>query len=132
MGYTRKSKIYKLRFEGTEQDGLEVRVRGLTVGQLNGMADDEAEDTAAARRRMRQLLADQLIDWNMEDEDGNPLPCTMASIDTLDPLELAAIINAWTSAITQVSGPLPQTSDGGPPSEVGQIPMEPLSESLAS
>ena len=39
MGYTRKRRVYNLTFDGGEYDGMQVRVRGLTVAQLEDVLD---------------------------------------------------------------------------------------------
>jgi hypothetical protein len=131
-GYTRKRKTYRLEFDGTDQDGLTVRIRGLTIAQLDTLQEAEIDNTVDGRRATQELLAEQLVEWNMEDDDGRPLPPTLDSIRSLDPAEFSAIISAWATAIAGVTDPLEPSSNGGAPSLEASIPMAPPSDALAS
>lgn len=132
MGYKRKTKIYDLDFAGTEQDGLEIRIRGLNLDQINTMQTDQLGNSPEGRRRLMAFFAEQLINWNMEDDDGQALPPTLDSIRTLDFEEFDSIIGAWGTAVAGVDAPLPQTSADGQPSVEASIPMAPPSDALAS
>lgn len=136
MGYRPKRKTYALDFEGTDYDGLEVRLRGLTTGELlDAMEKKDAANEDANSGEFRELLelvAEKIVDWNVEDDDGRPVEPTLAALIDQDPDFNLAIINAWTTAISGVPAPLDDASPGGDPSVEASIPMEPLPESLAS
>ncbi|MFD5509105.1 hypothetical protein ACFWIB_15190 [Streptomyces sp. NPDC127051] len=132
MGYTPKRKIYNLDFEGTDFEGLTVSVRGLNTGQYLDLWEAKAEAEAGGETgRVLYLLAGQLIGWNVEDDQGQPVPPTFDGIKSQD-LDLnLAIVNAWTTAMAGVPAPLEPSSSGGGPSLEASLPMEPLSPSLA-
>jgi hypothetical protein len=134
VGYTRKRRVYNLTFDGGEYDGMQVRVRGLTVAQLEDVLDAESDttDRLTVVRHSRELLAEHLLDWNVEDEDGTPLPPTLASLRSMDPLEVSAIVSAWSRAIWGVPAPLPPTSSDGHPSLEASIPMAAPSDNPTS
>ena len=70
-----------------------------------------------------------LIDWNLDDSAGRPLPATADGMRSI-PLDLAFdLLNRWLEALTEVPAPLGAESNSGNTSEEGSIPMEPLSAS---
>ncbi|MCZ4509948.1 hypothetical protein O3Q52_17435 [Streptomyces sp. ActVer] len=126
MGYRPKRKIYTLEFEDPEFNGLEVKIRGLNTGQMLDIdtARDDGDD--AAILGMLQLMADQLLEWNVEDDDGQPVPATFEGIRTQELAFNWAIIDAWQNAVAGVSAPLDGESTDGDPLLAASIPMETL------
>lgn len=133
MGYVPKRKIYTLDFAGTDFDGLEVRVRGLTTGELLDAMEKQGEAAADADsqafRELLDLMADRIVSWNVETEDGQPVPASLDALKAQDPDFNLAIVNAWTTAISGVPAPLDGDSPSGDPSLEASIPMETLSSS---
>ena len=135
VGYTAKVKTYLVKFdEGHQYHGAEARLSGMTYGeweQVTGLDGGEGETNGgdAVRR-----FVDHLVSWNLEDEDGKPLPTTLDAVKELDHDLVAALNNAYIQTLIGVhdADPLPETSTSGEPSQVASIPMEALSESLAS
>lgn len=128
MGYRPKLKIYNLDFAGTEYEGLQVSVRGMTVGE-------ELElDTKATGDLVIRSLANILQSWNVEDGQGQPVPATFEGVCTQQGPMILAILNAVRQANSGVPDPLPETSPSGGTSPAPPIPMTPVpeSESLAS
>lgn len=134
MGFKRKRTVYKLDFSGTQYDGLEVRLTGLTTGEyldlvsLSAPGDTDGRETDQTLR----LFAAHLISWNLEDEKGEPIPVTFDGIKTNDLVMNMFIIEAWTDALVDVSESTEKKSLAGDPSLVASIPMEPLSTSQPS
>lgn len=137
-GFTRQHKQYRLTFDGTVLDGLVATVRSVPVGtmlQIAEMASDGAEFTPEGLKTLGalfELLADSLVDWNLQDDDGNPTPATIDGVRSLDMDEALLLIREWMKAAAGVSGPLDQPSSGGEPSAVVSLPMEPLSANPSS
>lgn len=139
MGHKIKRKTYKLSFQpDTPLDGLTVVVRGLSLGRALELRRDTeqyakgGEESEDATERLAKLLADHLVEWNAEDEDGVPIPATLDGLMSQDTELTFLIVNAWQDAVSAVASPLPQTSTDGQPSVEASIPMDVLSESLAS
>jgi hypothetical protein len=134
MGFKVKPKTYTVRFEeGHEYHGVEARLSGMSYGeweQVTGLDGGEGETNGGASVRR---FVDHLISWNLEDENG-PVPTTFDAVKELDHDLVAALNNAWIQTLIGVhdADPLPETSPSGEPSQVASIPMEALSESLAS
>lgn len=131
MGYTRNPKVYRITFaDDTEYAGLEVVLRSLTTGQI--IAVRRSDDDEDSVERMTALMADRIVSWNLENEDGTPVPPTLESIKGEDHDMTMAIIQKWTDAVSGVPAPLEQPSTSGGESLEASIPMETLSESRAS
>ncbi|MBH1939236.1 hypothetical protein I5Q34_34110, partial [Streptomyces sp. AV19] len=114
----KKPKRIVLRFEGDpELDGLEVTLRGLTVAEyLEVMGLGEVE--AASVPDMIRRFARALISWNLETEDGAPVPITEDEVFGLDQDFVMRLASAWIDALAGVSAPLGQSSPDGGPSPV--------------
>ncbi|WP_225840317.1 hypothetical protein [Streptomyces sp. NK08204] len=136
MGFKTKVKIYTIRFDaGHDYHGAEARVRGMSFGEYQeatGLDGGDGDGGSASIKR----FASHLVSWNLEDEDtGEPIPPTEEGIKAVDHDLVVALSNAWIQTLLGVhdADPLPETSPSGEPSRVAsEIPMEPLSESLAS
>lgn len=127
MGYRPQRKTYVLEFEGEEYKGLEVKIRGLNTGQMLDIDTAREDGGDAAIRAMLKLMADQLVEWNVEDDDDQPVPMTFEGVCSLDLDFNWAVINAWQTAIAGVAAPLDDASTSTEPSLVASIPTETLS-----
>ncbi|WP_367138843.1 MULTISPECIES: hypothetical protein [Streptomyces] len=133
MGYKRNPKVYRLKFQDGDMAGLEVTLRSVSVGQsiaLGALGSDTSNGDTM--ERMVQLLAERIVEWNLEDENGVPVPPTLEALKNEDMDFILAIINEWTSAAAGVPAPLGSPSPSGETSPEASLPMEPLSASLAS
>lgn len=160
MGYRRAKPIYVLKFDDPELEGLEVRAKGASIGQLMKLMDlarfasGEKFQISDTRELdgLFELFASKLISWNLEDEDGTPVTFEPQMIkdppDTTkfrletdaeakarvlrdQDMEFALdLVLAWIGAVIGVSAPLDQPSTDGTPLEVASIPMETLSPNL--
>ncbi|MEJ8671859.1 hypothetical protein WKI71_36500 [Streptomyces sp. MS1.AVA.1] len=130
MGYRPPRKIYNLDFTGTDYEGLEVSMRGLTVGEELELDDLRGKDGGG--RRVFEMLTGLLKSWNVEDDQSRPVPATFEGVCTQDAAMVTAILNAAQEAASGVPDPLPQSSADGEPSLVASIPMETFSPSPES
>jgi hypothetical protein len=144
MGFTPRSTIYTLLFEGTDYEGLEVRMRATKLGalfdagDLLAIGDRVGIDVAPTAAEMGQItsqfedLADHLVSWNIEDEDGRPVPANLEGMKTQELPLIVRIVKAWQQAMGDVAPPLPNSSSSGRPPDALYMPMEALAGSLAS
>jgi hypothetical protein len=134
MAYKRGSKVYELDFEGTDLDGLHVKAKSMSLGAFADLMAifDEGGLTRENLDAIFDGFSNVLLEWDVEDEEGNPVPATRDGLYSLDLPEAQAIIEAWRDAVTGVSRPLEQPSDDGSPSLAASIPMETLSASRVS
>jgi hypothetical protein len=132
-GYKRKSKNYVLAFEDPEMDGLEVRVKSMSVGKVREFLAKSRSNEVDVGATFDDF-ADGLLSWNLLDDDDRPVPPTREGIDAQDVDFIMAIVTAWMETITGVADadPLGGRSNSGEPSLVASLPMVPLSASRAS
>jgi len=122
VGFKHQPKIYKIVFDDPDLAGLEVKARGLSIGELR---DDEITPA--------ESFANALVSWNLEDEEGRPLPMTLGTLENYPDLNfINTLVEAWLNAVIGVDDELGKDSGSGKPFLEGSIPMEPLSPSLAS
>lgn len=127
-GFKRKRKTYKLDFEGTEYDGLEVRVTGLTTGEylelvsLSGPTEEGDREVEG----MIRMFQKHLVSWNLEDEKGKPLDTTYETVADNDFTMNTTIINRWTEALSGVPDETAKKSQTSDDSQVESIPTEML------
>lgn len=133
MGYEAGVRAITIKFDtGHPYHGAEARVRGMSIGEYmaaTGLDGSDGDNAAASMQR----FSERLISWNLT-VDGAPVPATPDGVKEIDQGLARALQNAYVEAIIGVhrSDPLPETSPSGEPSPEVSIPMEPLSESLAS
>lgn len=145
MGYKREAKQYRLRFE--DHPGFVVVMRGLSVekflglvrlaGALSGLdlataKGPELDATLAAVDELFASFAAGLVSWNLDDDEDQAVPPTLAGVTSLDLDFVLELVMGWMEAMTSVPPPLPKTSSGGKPALEGSLPMAPLSPSRAS
>lgn len=154
-GYVR-DRIYKLKFVDPEYEGLEVRVRPMSIGALGMVGELEdlrkrgitAEDIGKIFE-LFDLFADHLVSWNLEVEKEDmpitahaasvpmgplatrrePVPATRESMRAQDIDFGLSLLYAWMDAVTGVSAPLAGASPSGVSYPAVPIPMETLSPS---
>lgn len=138
MGYKR-ARTVKLTWADGEFEGLEVRAKRISIGKflklLPLLDGDFGDFNAETVKDMEQLVLEfgrYLVSWNLEDEDGQAVPCTPESFMDQDLAFVMEVVQRYGESISGVSAPLPQSSSGGAPSLEASLPMEPLSPSLAS
>lgn len=141
MGYRKTVRRIEVSLKGHKvygQDPAEYPVayaRGKSLGEylhLMGYTEaEEGEDRSGVIRQLEEFAA-ALISWNLEREDGTPLPCTKEALfgEVDNDLGLA-LATEWIERLggkVDDAGPLPQSSPAGEPSPAVSIPMEPLSD----
>jgi hypothetical protein len=129
MAFKRKRKVYNLDFEGTEYEGLQVKVRGLTTGEYLELVSLSAPGTEGDKETegMLRMFAEHLVSWNLEDDETDELvPTTYEGVKSNDFVMNMSIINAWTSAIASVPEKTEKKSNVGDLPLVASIPTETL------
>ena len=136
MGF--KLRTYKLVFDNPDLEGLEVRLRGLTIGQLARLSyilqSDKLvdPDDGSVREELYSVLAAGLVSWNIEDDSGQTLPGTTESVSGLPSDLVIDIVSAWEKAVAAVAAPLGPSLNSGKQYPEVSLPMEVLSPNLSS
>lgn len=129
MGYKKPQTRYRLKFADDDMAGLEITSRAPTMGELLeiGPLAEVIDQRKPDLDQLRQVLGQfcgLLVSWNLEDDDGGPVPMTADALLGFELPFLMTVLNAWAKAVTSVAPPLPQGSGSGPGSpESPQIPM---------
>src|SRR5271165_5262394 len=131
MGFRPEPTIYKLNFDDTPLKGLLVRAKCCSMGEYNDMLreagdagaergpDEKIDFTAAAVRNDETIatFARHLVEWNLEDDEGNAVPATLAGVQSVERVLMGQIITAYEIALVTVSAPLNFQSASGKTSE---------------
>ncbi|SCK20062.1 hypothetical protein YUYDRAFT_02077 [Streptomyces sp. ScaeMP-e48] len=132
MGYRHKQKRIEIRFEEPSPfAGFEATLRGKTLGEFLNLQGIGEVDKSSLFEQLREM-SQSLLTWNLEDENGDPVPVSPEAVFEQDQDLMIALATAWMQGLAGVSAPLEPSSTDGQPSLEANIPMEPLSESLAS
>ncbi|MEU2402818.1 hypothetical protein ABZ609_00530 [Streptomyces rubiginosohelvolus] len=131
MGYRKQPKPLILTFENDEElAGLEVHVRRKSLGEyleIVGLAESDIDGPVLVRQL--EEFARSLISWNLEEEDGTPVPPSRDAVFAQDKDLMLKIATRWLERLEGVvDAPLPESSPAGEPSPEASIPMEPLSD----
>lgn len=132
MGYRKQTTLYHLTFP--EFDGLEITAKSLSTGdlmrimktaaQLTGDASERPGETRAqAVEDMLRRFSKALVSWNLEDEDGEPVPATYQGVEDQELPFVLRIIEAWTEAVAGVPDDLGKVSPSGPQFPEVSLPM---------
>jgi hypothetical protein len=119
MGYRTPRRTYTLPL-GSDFAGLDVTVRSVSINEYMKLAGFTGDNVPVSYALDQFRL--NLIDWNLEDEDGTPIPVTQAGDQ--DKELILALTTAWVTSLHGVPDPLEPSSPDGGPSLAESIPME--------
>lgn len=98
MGF-KLDRIYVLEFEGDLQGAI-VKLRATSVDTVEQIRTSD-------KNQLKEMLADHVTEWNLEDRHGNPLPISSSAIGThMEEAVLAEICLQWYRAAVGVTAPL--------------------------
>jgi len=110
--------------EGHELHGLQVVMRRRPFGEVldEWIEEDprpwdelDPKERIARTRENAGALASLVLSWNLADDDGNPVPVGVDGLlAACDDVMIGAMREAYTSATSRVSPPLPKNSVDGP------------------
>lgn len=133
-GFRLPKKTYNITWpENHDYAGLEVRAHGVSVGvvqELGRLQEKAADNTADVTDFLISVFDKALISWNLETEDGRPVPADRGGILSQDMELVMSVIGEWMTAITGVSPPLNQPSGSTGISDQETLSLANLSQSL--
>jgi len=118
MGYKRKPRQYKLKFQGDEYEGFECLMGSLSVDEFIEMTNlaMRFQNSQAGNEdvgRMFEIVANQIISWNLEDDEGKPIIPDAPNLRAQDFDFVMTIQMSWMNAMASVPAPLLSGSDNG-------------------
>lgn len=125
-GYKRELKLYRLRFEDPDMAGLEVVAKSLRLREfldMNALAGDIQSEADA--EKMYRRFGDALVEWNLLDENDEPVPATYEGLADQELDFVLDIIRAWQQAIAGVDPTSPAGLNSGGISPEASLPMAP-------
>lgn len=117
MGFQLPRKTLRIDFEGTDYDGAEVVLSlNKSLRSYLEFAETRADIT---ERQIVELVAERLVEWNLEGQDGEAIPPTVDGLLSLDDVGFFLTLwQQWEKAVRQAVEPGP-LSNG--PSSNGAI-----------
>lgn len=135
MGYRRPAKRFRLTFdERHELHGLEVVTKSVPIGVIltvmraagAGMNRKPTVEDVEGVSTLFDTLGDALIEWNYEDDNGDPVPATPDGLRSLDLDFVTMLSMEWVEAVIGASAPLGKSSPSGPSFPETSLPMTTL------
>jgi len=135
-GFRPEKTIYKLEFEGTQYDGLVIRVGCCTIGEFNeeviGSPDRNMKENNEA---LFGCFLKYLHSWNLErlvpgtkEEEWEIVPYTLEAINGEESTLMSHIIAAWQKAMVSISPNLRRPANSGPDLEQLELDLAKFSE----
>jgi len=123
MGYRRIPTIHTLD-SIPDEEGLVVRMSSIRLGKLRRLMQLTSDDSGdGGVGEILDLFQESLVSWNLEDEDGSPVPTTMEGIESQDFDLVMRVVESWMDRITGSDG----KNDLGKDSTFGEsFPGRPL------
>ncbi len=121
-GYRRKNTTTVVHFADDRYADLHIIMKAasmktmLTALELAAKLERMGENPTAGVGTMRQLMelfASKLVQWNLLDENGDPVPPTVDGLLECDPSEAIDMVMAWADTALGVDAPLDPTSVAG-------------------
>jgi hypothetical protein len=101
----------RLVFEDSIFEGAEVVVRtNLPIGVFMKIQELSA---SASLEGFTVFGDDVLVEWNLEDDRGEPIPSTGEGMKAITPAFATLVTDQWMKAVTDIESPLEQPSSGG-------------------
>jgi len=121
MGFRPKSNesrtVYNLHFEDAAYAEIQIKVTACTVNQFNdimGGANATGDEAVNGTNKLLDLFAEHIVSWNLEENDGSPMPITAQSLGDLEQPLVIRLIAAWQAAMVTVPNPSrPGSFSGG-------------------
>lgn len=130
MGFKLPRRTAVLTFEGGDFAGAEVRVRlDLSIAEFIGLND---RLNAGDFGECPVILARLLESWNLERDDGSPLPAEAEGVGELPLAFVVEILRQLIRAQVQPAAPLEGPSSNGNGSAAPPLPMVSLSANRGS
>ena len=106
--YRRERKLYQLNFEDDELAGFECVMSGVSlerfieITQLASALETPEGRTPENIERQFTAMAEQLVSWNLDDDDDQPVPASYEGLKAQDFTFVQAIMQGYMQALSSV------------------------------
>lgn len=125
MGFKKPSNTIKLTFTG-EYEGLKVAVKTPSIKTALFMQSLEKMDDNEGVPAMVKSLAEHIVSWNVEDDNGKTIKATENELTNLPIDMFQAILEKWITSTVGVPAPLDNNSNSISAFQEDLIPMDVL------
>jgi hypothetical protein len=116
-GFRVKKRTAIIKFEGTEYDGAEIEcLFDIPLKKLFEI--QRLAEAGKAEESFRQFGDEILTAWNIEQDDGNPIPATGEGLLNQPPQFANLILSKWLAAMTEPPAPFASQPNSGGTSAV--------------
>ncbi|MFD9618504.1 hypothetical protein ACFWB2_14710 [Streptomyces virginiae] len=143
MAYKYEPKTYSVEFDTDDElYGLHMRFKSVKVSEFlgivrmasqaqtavqNGEMTPELVSLAAeATNCLTEAFAKSLIEWDLTDAEGTPIPATVEAVRELDQDFMSLLMEHWMQVVGGASKSLGKGSPSGVTSPAVPMPMEAL------
>jgi hypothetical protein len=140
--FTKQEKQYELTFEtddpADEMAGFECVMSGVSlkefieITQLSAALETPEGRTPENIEKQFTVIGDLLVDWNLDDETEQPVPCSYEGLKGLDIGFVMKIMSGYMQAITSVPKASGDDSPSGATSEELSLGLGSASTAQAS
>lgn len=106
MGFRKEPTLYHLKFE--DYKGLEITTRSvplkdfLAINKMSMVGETDPQKQVEQSEAMFRKFSEALIGWNLEDENGKPVPATYNGLVSQEMSFVLEIVRAWMDSIANV------------------------------
>ena len=136
--FRQQTKRYDITFEDGDLDGFECTMGGVSLERfveitvLSTTLETPEGRTPENIERQFTILGELLISWNLDDEQGNAVPCDYDGLKKQDFGFVMAILKGWMTAVASVPKASQDDSNSGGPSPERSLGLAKQSRSQAS
>lgn len=115
MARRRMIRTVDVSFDEGLLEGLHVKLKSLKFGEVRRLIAlmDEDDKDVEIMNQISQRLADSIVSWDLQEEDGSPIEPSLDAIDDMDFKEVMELTDKWLDQLTGPSDELGKDSTSG-------------------
>ena len=137
-GFKLQPKLYELKFEDGDLDGLQCTMKGVSLGRFLELTVAAEELQTPQGRTPENIeaqfttMAELLVSWNLEDDEDQPITPSYEALKTFDFSYVQQILRAYMDAFSSVPKDSNETSNSGETSPERSLGLVRQSQSRGS
>jgi hypothetical protein len=120
MGVRLKSRVFQIQWpDDHDMAGVVVQIRARRMREVIRIFELRENRMSESANQIIDIFGEALVSWNIDDDQGNPIPANADGIRELEDWQWNDILDGYWEAVNGVDGPLSGDSSNG-----GQPPVE--------